>query len=355
MAPRPRVTVILPTYNERASLEALHPRLKAALAPFDAEVLVVDDGSPDGTGEYVRSLERDGGYRLLSRPGRAGLATAVRDGFDHARGDIIVVMDADGSHPPETIPDLVRPVAQGEAELALATRHRPGATVSGLPAYRQVLSAGASLLALPLTGVSDPMSGFFAIHRAVTGRARLAPSGFKICLEILVKCRPRPVVEVPYHFGSRIAGSSKLGSGQIFNYLRHLRRLYAWQLGFGEPALPAVTRIRVPVIAVGALLLAQPIGWGSSLGDPGPQPDQNGAEADRAERGGAGLADDRVLAHEVEAEPGHGGPQGERDETGRQQPEGAFPTAAPGADRVVTYDAADQRNGDPDPPERPQL
>ena len=355
MAPRPRVTVILPTYNERASIEALHPRLMAALAPFDAEVLVVDDDSPDGTGDYVRSLERDRVYRLVSRPGRAGLATAVRDGFDHARGDIVVVMDADGSHPPETIPALVRPVADGEAELALATRHQPGATVSGLPIYRQVLSTGASLLALPLTGVSDPMSGFFAIHRAVVSRARLAPSGFKICLEILVKCRPRPVVEVPYHFGSRIAGSSKLGSGQIFNYLRHLRRLYAWELGFGETGLPAVTRIRVPVVVAGALLLAQPVGWGVSSGHLGPQSDQDGAEATRAERGGTGFADERVLAHEVEAEPGEGGPQGERDESDRQQPEGAFPTAAPGLDRVVAYQAADQRHGDPDHPERAHL
>jgi hypothetical protein len=355
VAPLPRVTVILPTYNERASLEALHPRLMAALGAFDAEVLVVDDDSPDGTGDYVRSHERDGVYRLLSRPGRAGLATAVRDGLDQARGDIVVVMDADGSHPPETIPELVRPVDDGEAELALATRHRPGATVTGLPLYRQVLSAGASLLALPLTGVSDPMSGFFAIHRAVAGRARLAPSGFKICLEILVKCHPRPVVEVPYHFGSRIAGSSKLGSGQILNYVRHLRRLYAWQLGFGDEGPPTVTRIRVPVIAAGALLLAQPVGWGSSSGHPGPQADQDGAEAARAERGGTRLADERVLAHEVQAEPGDGGPQGEGDEADRQQPEGAFPTAAPGLDRVVAYQATEERHGDPEAPEHPNL
>ncbi|MCI4337261.1 MAG: polyprenol monophosphomannose synthase, partial [Thermoplasmata archaeon] len=247
MSTRPRVTVILPTYNERASLQALHPRLLAALARYDAEILVVDDDSPDGTGDYVRSLEPDGIYRLISRPGRGGLATAVRDGLDEARGEVVVVMDADGSHPPETIPELVEPVLRGEAELALASRHLPGATVAGLPLYRQVLSAGAAALALPLTRVTDPMSGFFALHPTVASRCRLAPSGFKIGLEILVKCRPRPVVEVPYHFGSRIAGTSKLGSGQILHYLGHLGRLYSWEFGLGR-AVPAVTRIRVPSV-----------------------------------------------------------------------------------------------------------
>lgn len=355
MPPRPRVTVIIPTYNERASLEKLHPRLLAALAPYDAEVLVVDDESPDGTGDFVRSLEPAGVFRLLSRPGRQGLATAVRDGFDHARGDIVVVMDADGSHPPETIPALVDPVAGGAAELALATRHRPGASVSGLPVYRQLISAGASLLALPLTRVSDPMSGFFAIHRAVAGRTRLTPSGFKILLEILVRCRPRPVVEVPYHFGARLAGTSKLGRGPILNYLAHLGRLYAWELGRGASAVPTPSRLRLPSVTAGTILLAQPIGWGSSSTHPGPQAHEDGTEADGAERGRAGFANDRVHAHEVEAEPGDAGPEGQGDETSRQQPERAFPTAAPGADRIVAYEAAHDGQGPPDRPEGPHL
>lgn len=355
MPMRPRVTVIIPTYNERPSLAALHPRLMDALAPYDAEVLVVDDDSPDGTGDFVRSLEPGGVWRLLSRPGRGGLATAVRDGFEHARGDILVVMDADGSHPPETIPALVGPVAHGDAELVLASRHRPGAAVTGLPVYRQLISAGASLLALPLTRVSDPMSGFFALHRAVITRTRLAPSGFKILLEILVKCHPRPVAEVPYHFGNRIAGRSKLGRGPILSYVRHLSRLYAWEFGVAEPVRPVVRRVRVPVVAAHTLLLAQPIGWGSSSGYATPQSHQDRAEAAGAEHGGAGLAHDRVHAQDVEAEPGDGGPDGQGDETARQQPEGAFPTAAPRADRIVADQAADDGHHGPDRPEAPYL
>jgi dolichol-phosphate mannosyltransferase len=85
------------------------------------------------------------------------------------------------------------------------------------------------VLARPITRVRDPMSGFFAVKRAVLARARLAPIGYKIALEILVKCRPTPVLEVPYRFEPRLAGESKLGRGEIANYVRHLARLYAWR------------------------------------------------------------------------------------------------------------------------------
>ncbi len=225
----PEVSIVLPTYNERKALEILHPRLSGVLAEFSSEVVVVDDSSPDGTGEFVTS--RDGApYRLIERPGRLGLASAVLEGFRVARGRAIVVLDADGSHPPEVIPALVRPILEGRAEFVLASRKVAGGSAPGLVGWRRAVSFGGGLLARPLVHVLDPMSGFFALDRRILARAELAPIGYKIALEVLVRCRPRPVLEVPFTFGPRVAGESKLGSGQIREYLRHLGRLYAYRL-----------------------------------------------------------------------------------------------------------------------------
>jgi len=227
--------VILPTYNEREALGALKPRLDAVLRPYSSEVLVVDDDSPDGTAEFVRSLGEGSGWRLHLREGSRGLATAVLDGFASARGEVIVVMDADGSHPPETIPRLVEPIRERAAEFSLASRFVPGGSDEGLRGVRRLISWGATAIARPLSPVHDPMSGFFAMRRSVIDGAELAPVGYKIGLEVLVRCRPRPVVEVPFAFVPRLAGTSKLGSRQILGYLRHALRLYRWRfLGPGR-------------------------------------------------------------------------------------------------------------------------
>ncbi len=326
MTPIPQVTVILPTFNERSALELLHPRLIRALAPFAAEVLVVDDGSPDGTGAFVESLAHAKGiYRLIERPRRNGLATAVMDGFRAARGEVIVVMDADGSHPPEALPELVQPVMDGRAEMVLASRHLPGASAPGLSGMRRWVSGGAAMLARPLTPVSDPMSGFFALRRAVLDRAPLAPAGFKIGLEIVAKCRPSPLLEVPFCFDHRIAGTSKLGSAEIFGYVRHVGRLYAYRLF----ARRAVRRAPLFPVAAPVALVA--------LGTAGTQRVEDRPESGQRKAGRPRFADHQVLAAEVEREPGQRARYGEREEAGGQEPEGAFPTAAPRADRIVAH------------------
>jgi dolichol-phosphate mannosyltransferase len=229
-----RVSLVLPTYNERECLDRLHARIDAALESYPHEVIVVDDNSPDGTAEVVRRLQASQPYRLISRPNRMGLSSAVLDGCRAATGDIIVVMDADGSHPPERLPDLIEPVRTGHAEFALGSRRVRGGTEEGLTALRWMISWMGTLAARPLTAVHDPMSGFFAVRKDVIGRAALAPTGFKIALEILVKCRPSPVVEVPFDFGARLAGESKLGAAIIATYGEHLMRLYRWRFSAGH-------------------------------------------------------------------------------------------------------------------------
>ena len=227
--PTPAVSVILPTFNERDALPIVFGRVRTALASTSEEVIVVDDSSPDGTAEIASALCAENGGSLIRRPGRRGLASAVLDGMARARGDVVAVLDADGSHPPEVLPQLVAAI-QGGAEFALASRHVPGGSAPGLTASRRAISSVAGALARPLTTVHDPMSGYFAVRRRILERAPLRPVGYKIALEVLVKCRPRPVVEVPFRFGPRIAGVSKLGQAEIGNYLAHLTRLYAWSM-----------------------------------------------------------------------------------------------------------------------------
>jgi dolichol-phosphate mannosyltransferase len=240
MRPTLDVSLVLPTYNERDCIDRLHDRIDAALASYPHEVIVVDDNSPDGTAEVVRRLSAAGPHRLISRPRRMGLSSAVLDGCRAATGDIIAVMDADGSHPPERLRDLIEPVRAGHAEFALGSRRVRGGADEGLTALRWLISWAGTLAARPLTDVHDPMSGFFAVRRDVIGRAPLAPTGFKIALEILVKCRPAPVVEVPFDFGPRLAGESKLGAAVVVAYAEHLTRLYRWRLSLNRasPAPP---------------------------------------------------------------------------------------------------------------------
>ena len=222
--------MVLPTYNERGSLERLYPMLTRALQPYSAELIIADDRSPDGTAQFARELCGPIPVVVVERPEKQGLASAVLAGFGRAKGDVLVVMDADGSHPPEAVPSLVDAIAQGGAEFALASRWVRGASAPGLSWRRRILSAGAAILARPLTAVRDPMSGFFALNRTVLGRHPVNPIGYKIGLEILVNCRPHPIWEVPYTFGHRFAGESKLGRAEIGGYLRHLARLYAGRI-----------------------------------------------------------------------------------------------------------------------------
>jgi dolichol-phosphate mannosyltransferase len=227
----PLLTVVIPTFNERETLERLYPRLSAALAGHPAELVVVDDGSPDGTAAFARTLSAPLPTHVLERPAKLGLASAVQAGFDEAQGDVIVVMDADGSHPPEAVLRLEAAIRDGGAEFALGSRWVAGGSAPGLTRARRILSGGAGLLARPLVSVRDPMSGFFAVRRDVLARAPLHPIGYKIALEVLVRCRPRTIAELPIVFRERSAGESKLGRGEIGLYLRHLGRLYSWRLG----------------------------------------------------------------------------------------------------------------------------
>lgn len=224
------ISVVIPTLNEAANVPRLVERLAAALRGRSYEVLIVDDGSRDGTIGVCKGLQRDFPLRLLMRVEPSdGLSGAVLHGLSRAGGELLVVMDADLQHPPERVPDLLGPLTSGDADFVLGSRYVPGgSTDDAWGVLRWANSKVATLLARPFVGPTrDPMSGFFALRRETFARAgRLNPVGYKVALELICKCGVRRVREVPIRFGLRGAGESKLTLRQQVYYLDHLSRLY---------------------------------------------------------------------------------------------------------------------------------
>jgi dolichol-phosphate mannosyltransferase len=234
-ASAPLLSIVIPTYQEAENLPVLVPQIAAVLERADirAEILVVDDDSPDDTPAVCERLAADAPLRLIVRKGERGLSSAVIRGFQEARGDVLLCMDADLSHPPETIPSLLSAVAEDGADFVIGSRYVPGAsTDEDWGAYRWLNSKVATLLARPLSSARDPMAGFFALRRdTFRSAAQLNPVGYKIGLELIVKCGCRDIREVPIHFRDRLHGKSKLGLREHWRYLLHVGRMYRFKLG----------------------------------------------------------------------------------------------------------------------------
>ncbi len=219
---------MIPTYNEKDNLDELVKRIVQACAgsSIECEIVIVDDNSPDGTGTRAEELAKSHPMKVVHRTGKLGLSSAVLEGFKVATGDILLVMDADLSHPPEKIPEMASKISSGEAEVVFGSRYVPGGSVENWPFHRRIISKGATLFARGLTKIKDPMSGFFMLRRSVIEGAELNPIGYKIGLEILVKGKYSKVAEVPIHFANRKAGKSKLGAGEFLKYIDHAAMLY---------------------------------------------------------------------------------------------------------------------------------
>jgi len=197
------------------------PRLAAALAVHTWELIIVDDGSPDGTADLAESYADVHPVRVVRRPGKAGLASAVLAGFAHARGDVLVVMDADLSHPPEAVPRLTMAIAEG-ADLAVGSRYVTGGGTEDWPLRRRVVSRAACLLGNVLVPIRDCTSGFFAIRKSALDGVKLNPIGFKIGFEVMARAHYNKAVEIPYVFRDRELGKSKFGRREIGQYLVQL-------------------------------------------------------------------------------------------------------------------------------------
>src|SRR5665213_261548 len=238
--PKLAISVLVPTRNERDNIAPLVARLETVLPLGSAQVIFVDDSSDD-TPDVIKSvasasrlpvevIHRTAGERS------GGLGGAVVTGMRAAVGNVVVVMDGDLQHPPETIPDLVLPIEQGIADLVVASRYRDGGDGSGLANLARVgVSRSATTLAKlafprQLADVTDPMSGFFAVRTDAIDIDALKPTGFKILLETLARC-PLTVAEVGFTFSERNAGDSKASMSEGLRFAYHLSRLRLSTLG----------------------------------------------------------------------------------------------------------------------------
>ena len=215
----PQLSIVLALLNERPSLPELFGRLAAvALPPWEA--IVVDDGSTDGSREYLQKLAaRDPRVRLIFHDARQTTVGAQCVAIEAARGRYVAIMDSDLQHPPELLAPLVRALDDGAA-LAIASRYAPGGTPGRRSIPRWLISRGAELTArtllAPARRVADPVSGFFVFRREAFVPLAKGQRGYKLLLFLLVMTRTMPVREVPFHFEPRTEGASKVARGLSF-------------------------------------------------------------------------------------------------------------------------------------------
>jgi dolichol-phosphate mannosyltransferase len=224
--------VIIPTYNERDRLtELVNAIFVAAYASkVNLELVIVDDNSPDGTGQLADELARTYPIRVVHRAGKLGLGTAVVAGFGVASAEILGVMDADFSHPPALVPKMLAVFRATDADVLVASRYIPGGSTPNWPFKRRLLSRIGCLLARGLSPIRDAASGFFLIRKDIASGVRIQAGGFKICIELITRGSPRRLVEVPYRFDDRELGESKMSMREASGYLVQLKDLYRLKL-----------------------------------------------------------------------------------------------------------------------------
>ncbi|MGB7955269.1 MAG: glycosyltransferase family 2 protein [Candidatus Nitrosopolaris sp.] len=251
------LSVIIPTYNEYENILQLVEIIKDML-PDDlfTEIIIVDDNSPDGTGTLIASYiedaltkvcsgiqqvhenssnfainTRESIVRLVRRENKSGLISAILQGIKSSTGRYILVMDADFSHPPETVPLLINELLRDPNCIVVASRYTTGGSIRGWPYKRLLLSRLAAKIAihgLKLCNIRDPISGFFAFPRHIIENIRFDTYGYKLLLEILVKAKGVRVKEIPYTFINRKSGESKLDNRVMLDYVKAVWYLYRY-------------------------------------------------------------------------------------------------------------------------------
>jgi dolichol-phosphate mannosyltransferase len=218
------LAIIVPTFCEKGNLLAVVDRIRQSLGDVRWEVVFVDDNSPDGTADLARALAcQDSSVRCVQRIGRRGLSTAVIEGILATSAPYIAVMDADSQHDEQLLYQMLQVLRSGEHDIVVGSRYAPGGTVGDWDHSRSRLSRVATRLSRTVlrADLADPMSGFFAMRREMFMRAapKLSGIGFKILLDIFTSSPVTPrFLELPYRFGTRRVGESKLDNQAAWDY-----------------------------------------------------------------------------------------------------------------------------------------
>ncbi|EDO08673.2 dolichol-phosphate mannosyltransferase family protein [Babesia bovis T2Bo] len=235
------ISVILATYNERDNIAYITYMIIDALRtqPVEYEILLVDDNSPDGTVEVYRHMQQlypTVQLKLLQRPGKMGLGSAYMDGLAHTKHDFILILDADLSHHPKYIPEMIRLQRTGNYDIVTGTRYATGGGASGWSLYRILISKTANTLThMLLRPTMTDMTGSFRLYRRSLFEKVLKEvesKGYMFQIEIAARSEKHykaRIAEVPIIFLERIYGESKLGFGEVLGFLKGLLRL-AWSL-----------------------------------------------------------------------------------------------------------------------------
>lgn len=231
---QPVLSIVIPTYNERANIQRLVTQLLEVCNPTPTEVIVVDDSSPDGTAEIVETISGvDPRVSLITRASKQGLSSAVYAGAEAASGKYVCVIDADFSHDPEEVPPMLLQAQQGYS-VVIGSRFVKGAAFIDQPFARRaisfVLNLGARLLLQ--IGANDALTGFAVVERDVllSTPTRYSSGGFKWLVELLATQRDLRVAEWPIIFRDRTAGASKASAKEAVSFGVLCARLLSWKL-----------------------------------------------------------------------------------------------------------------------------
>lgn len=223
------IAVIITTLNEEQNIGRLIPQIDIALKD-DYIIVVVDDNSKDKTQEIVLGLGKDLPVKLLPRPCKMGIASAIIDGIRFQPADAYITMEGDCSHPPSVLPFIKN--ALTKYDLVVASRYVDLGTArsQGWPILRKMVSFGANIIARPLTPITDRTTGMIGIRASCLEGVELEGIGMHFPLECFVKAHYKNYVEIPYTYHGRIKGSSKFNLQEVLNYIRHIQRLYKYKV-----------------------------------------------------------------------------------------------------------------------------
>lgn len=217
-----QLSLIIPTYNEAKNLPLLLAEIEQVIDRtwLDLEYIIVDDNSPDGTGQVAEDLSKQYPVKVLHRAGKQGLGSAVRAGFAASTRPNLGVMDADLSHDPQILGSMVQALV--EYDIVLGSRFQEGSEVEQWQWWRRLLSQTGVTITCWLTGVRDPLSGYFVFRRNVIEGVSLETTGYKILLEILIKGKHSKVKEVPFRFRIRRFSTSKLEMREYWLFIKQI-------------------------------------------------------------------------------------------------------------------------------------